>query len=517
MRCPTTRNSIHQGASSCREIVPLIQVDTSMNAASETTKFIVKSAFTGRKTTKKEYQLVSNSSLLTTHGALADALDELLDVEGLRSAFLLKTMHKVIALQCREVFIRAPEPKAGEILSYFAWIKHCFFETITQGDIDALQSLDEFTVRALEQKCPRYGAEDRKEIENLLTSGKIFATKTPDWRQELLLRLCNMELLIPSLFTFHNDVKVLEYCAHCMRHLIDVPRKNGSITTELRASFKRDLTQFKDARVNMWLYARKRHLEMPLAPRRNDKELLAKIRPRVAKREDLIHFANYAAELGFWSAKIRHWTAGQASHVVQELSSDRLEESVKRPLHRCGFPDTASFKFDKAHLNLERLNKAGPELDTFHVLRSVLYAFFIHTGATPEALSIWESRVKGEKAAKKSPKIAVVCGQRWWSSISLWMMVRGKRIRLDAFSWRRRLRKGVEFITPTSCLESALRSGIGVIFVKPMTSSGITDDLTWHGPSETELYLCILQGAKPSMRQIFSPAPGGEVVNRSQV
>lgn len=76
-------------------------------------------------------------------------------------------------------------------------------------------------MRALELKAPRYSSQDTRTIQGQLLSGEIFGAFTLEERQAIWEQLRSFDGLIPSLFSFSEDVKYLLACADCMKRLIE--------------------------------------------------------------------------------------------------------------------------------------------------------------------------------------------------------------------------------------------------------------------------------------------------------
>ncbi len=77
-------------------------------------------------------------------------------------------------------------------------------------------------MKALELKAPRLSTLDVKVLRGQVLGGKIFGAFSEQERVAIWGRLQVVDDLIPSLFTFFEDVKYLEACANCVKRLISL-------------------------------------------------------------------------------------------------------------------------------------------------------------------------------------------------------------------------------------------------------------------------------------------------------
>ena len=107
---------------------------------------------------------------------------------------------------------------------------------ILRGDKAALQKVDQVTVRALELRAPRYSRQDALVLEGQLLSGQIFSAFSRDEREDIWHELCSIDGLVPSLFTFFEDVKYLNACADCLKRLVKLSRRD-TVSNALKRKF----------------------------------------------------------------------------------------------------------------------------------------------------------------------------------------------------------------------------------------------------------------------------------------
>ncbi|KFY04073.1 hypothetical protein O988_01015 [Pseudogymnoascus sp. VKM F-3808] len=328
-------------------------------------------------------------------GKLAVAFDDLLDIPGLWEGMRISTLHTVMALNCDE-----------EVIHYLKHIKE-FWHRLLHGDNNALRKVDQATVKALELKSPRYSRRDARVIQGLLMSGQIFAEFSRSEREVIWGDLRSVDGLIPSLFTFFEDLRYLTACAGCLKRLVNLSRQDTVYT-----AFQRSFTYPNPVdnqytlevaestfvvkpglvdRLNigyrhMWLYAMRHYREIPTEAK---KKLLAKVVVERADENILSALAFLANKVGFESAEIydlkqrssdndiarnallkaRRPDQYQYSNSTLEasvaqivslfdtavpvpcvLSSPSLaSDSLKTPENRCGFPDEDSYEQDQTN------------------------------------------------------------------------------------------------------------------------------------------------------------------------
>ena len=254
----------------------------------------------------------------------------------------------------------------------------CWVDLVAQQNSDVLCCITDDDVRALEQKSPQREA-DKAEIKQKLESGSIFGWGPLEWRRQLLHRLCRIKCFIPSLFTFFEDVKVLQDYAPCMRHLFNLA-KGDTIDSALGKAFHGPSVELEKARLLLWLYVRREFMEMPPKARKVDRQLLAHIRPERARADVIYDFARLADEIGFASPKIRVLLAAEAPATCPSCNpTTRGPLGSPKLHHRCGFPDIASFKLDKQLITFDHMASTPKEnqpLTSFDALQSGIYAFF---------------------------------------------------------------------------------------------------------------------------------------------
>jgi hypothetical protein len=138
--------------------------------------------------------------------------------------------------------------------------------------------------------------------------------------------LRSIDYLIPSLFTFFEDLKYLHACANYLKRLVKVSRKDivrtafnwkfpymeeagGHYVVKVAKSTIVDrsgqaVDRFDLRYRHLWLFAMRDYREMPPNAKKKSKDLLAKARVQRADEEVLSRGANLAYGVGFVSDEI---------------------------------------------------------------------------------------------------------------------------------------------------------------------------------------------------------------------
>lgn len=136
----------------------------------------------------------------------------------------------------------------------------------------------------------------------------------------------SIDYLIPSLFTFFEDLKYLRACADCLKRLVKVSRRDTVRIAFDRKFFYtekagdqyvvevaestivdrsgRAVDRFDLKYRHLWLFAMRDYREMPPDAKKKSKDLLAKARVQRADEEVLSRGANLVHRVGFVSDEI---------------------------------------------------------------------------------------------------------------------------------------------------------------------------------------------------------------------
>ncbi|KFY50504.1 hypothetical protein V495_00220 [Pseudogymnoascus sp. VKM F-4514 (FW-929)] len=279
---------------------------------------------------------------------------------------------------------------AAELIHYLQHIKE-FWHRLLRGNYSALRKLDEATVKALELKSPRYSRRDARVLQGLLMRGQIFTEFSQPEREVIWGDLRSVGGLIPSLFTFFEDLKYLIACAGCLKQLLR-PSRPDTVYTAFKRSFTysnqvgnqytlevaESTFVVKPGQVDrldigyrqLWLYAMRHYREIPKEAK---SKLLAKVVVERADENILSALAVLANRVGFESAEIydlkrrssdsdiaRNMLLNTRRPDQYQYNNSTLEASVfsspslasdslKTPQTRCGFPDEDSYEQDQTN------------------------------------------------------------------------------------------------------------------------------------------------------------------------
>ncbi|KAL4755928.1 DUF3723 domain-containing protein [Aspergillus foveolatus] len=357
---------------------------------------------------------------------LRRAFDRLLSIPGLwPNGMRISMLHRLIATGCVE-----------EILTYLDHIED-FWSSLVASDRDLMKKIDLDTVETLQLLAPGRSRTDAKTARGLILGGQAFATFNDGERRAIWSRLESFDGLVPSLYTFFEDFKYLESCAHCVKRLFSPSAESvwktmssmfaptseeESIIQTSESTFRRERVTRAEGLdkgyVQVWLYAMRHYPLMPPDPKKDD-DLLAKPTRVIADKRAVYEMAELAHRLGFRSPEIGaiinsspdHQIAREAllqarkpnrfrydaqqfdilvSRIVDcfaaavpdqpEVCQDLLADNTVKPRARCGMPRMGSHKQDSLLLFLDHLHMDNPEvadtITTFFVRRCVYFSFF---------------------------------------------------------------------------------------------------------------------------------------------
>jgi hypothetical protein len=205
-----------------------------------------------------------------------------------------------------------------------------------------MKKIDQDTVHALQLLAPGKSRTDEKTACGLVLSGHLFAEFSADERNAIWAKMKDFDGLIPSLYTFFEDFKYLESCAHCLKRLLGPsPRsvreamssifdpdsesgenhreKGKCIIQTSESTFRRlhasETECFETGYQQLWLYAMRHYPLMPPDPKNSD-DLLAK--PTCAKPDPraIFDMAHLAHRLGFRSPEIDGLLNSSPDHQI---------------------------------------------------------------------------------------------------------------------------------------------------------------------------------------------------------
>jgi len=267
-----------------------------------------------------------------------------------------------------------------------------------------MKNIDQVTVKALELTAPWASTADARILRGKVLGGEVFCSFSQQEREEIWIQLQTFKDLVPSLYSFFEDIKLLEAWSNCLRWMIclsprdtvftaledvytGVNQDTGSaLVQETETLFKTVPASFAYqrnlARRQLWAFAMRYHREIPR--RSSGKDLLAK--PTVIlNTAKLREMADLADRLGFESPEIRalqqyprsQETAVATGNNRPVLVTDGPGETRRE---RCGMPYIQSYEEDRKFLFITHLhddrNEQSEGITSFFRLRSVYLKFY---------------------------------------------------------------------------------------------------------------------------------------------
>ncbi|KAJ6018563.1 hypothetical protein N7522_002027 [Penicillium canescens] len=259
------------------------------------------------------------------------AFDRLLTIPGLwPGGMRISVVHRLIASGCVE-----------ETVTYLHHIWD-FWSSLVASDHASLKRIDQNTVELLQLLAPGKSRTDGQTACGMILSGQAFAEFSDEERRIIWSRMQNFDSMIPSLYTFFEDFKYLEACAHCVKRLcgpIDMsiwrtmssifnpPSEEGtapsgaadSLIQTSESTFRRqpatDMERLETGYLQIWLYAMRHYTLMPPDPKSDD-ELLAKSTRAKPDERAIYEMAELAQQLGFQSTEIDTLIKSSPDHQI---------------------------------------------------------------------------------------------------------------------------------------------------------------------------------------------------------
>ncbi|KID60053.1 hypothetical protein MBR_10470, partial [Metarhizium brunneum ARSEF 3297] len=370
---------------------------------------------------------------LSKHKEYGPAFDTLLAIPGLFGSFRLGTIHQLIGMKC-------DEPNLAYLNHIYRW-----WRDVCDGDQEAMKQITRGTITALEGKAPGACSADHRILSPQVRSGEIFENFSPPQREAIWSRVCSSsrQCLIPSLFTFFEDRKLLNDAAGCIKKILHVG-PDDTVTGVLNQRFTNanqredqciiqlsettftsvagDINTRLDLGIRqLWLAAFRNYKELPADTQKKD--LLAVSRTKA--NETVLHeLASLAARLGFVSDQLEEILETSSDRKVAEqalfaarqpgrymfrdpeaciqqivdafaaavpaseskalLETEDEVREHERPPQRCGRPNDTDYRYDKTRLFLPQMHadvySEMREMTSTFVRRSVYCAYF---GAPP--------------------------------------------------------------------------------------------------------------------------------------
>lgn len=297
-----------------------------------------------------------------------------------------------------------------------------------------MERLDRPSILALQLKAPGACEKEARGLEFRINSDEILTRLTALEKKEIWDKLCKatVDCLVPSLYSFFEDLKYLADASLCFRWLLDLDR-GETIRCALKKAYRSQICLVQTSKLafesiasnetdhfdiayrQLWLFARRECQDMPVNP----KQKLAKKTAVQADEMVLFRFASLAHKLGFRTEKISMLlhrnpdreiarrlltTARRPDQYIyddiessitaitnvleaaQPLGSDnRVHESAAMSNEndtptRCGRPRASHQAQDKSLMFLDKIHSEIPRftstVSSFFVQRSTYFAFF---------------------------------------------------------------------------------------------------------------------------------------------
>jgi hypothetical protein len=314
-----------------------------------------------------------------------------------------------------------------------------FWSSLVGADTVAMKKIDQDTVDNLQLLAPGKSRADKSTACGFVLSGRAFSDFSEAERRSIWSRLEVFDGLVPSLFTFFEDFKYLENCAHCVKRLFGPV--NGSIWNSMKHMFRGSLDIEEECLIQtsectvryqradsaerldlgyrqVWLYAMRNYTLMLPDPK-NDDDLLAKPNRATADARTIYDIADLARRLRFHSPEIESLVQGSPDRQIArdallkarkphrfrydahgfealvdritecfsaavpcepERSPELLADSTVKARARCGTPQKRTHKQDNVYLFIDNLHNdeitIADTITTFFVRRCVYFAFF---------------------------------------------------------------------------------------------------------------------------------------------
>ena len=318
--------------------------------------------------------------------------------------------------------------KAQEILNYLRHITRYWNALFAGVDTSVLRdAVDHRSVELLETLAPGASHSDADQVREMMRSKRVFPTIAADAARSVILQnMLSMSCLIPSLFTFFENLKYLEPCAKALRGLLP-PKQKRSILEALSACYVSPdqlhveyshhdirahvLASADCVRVlgyhQLWLFVLRNFVD----PRKDP----MKPKPQTAAFNPLLwqEFARLAVLLGFKTAAATQFASSdgevqlakqmldrggvvssteqdtvRVAEIIRSLTRRRVraeaaelfsDKSIARE-RRCGRPYEADHENDRALLFLPCMHRQsveqGPEITTLYCKWDMFRAFF---------------------------------------------------------------------------------------------------------------------------------------------
>ena len=237
---------------------------------------------------------------LLKHVKLISAFDRLLVLPALWTDIQLGILHRLLPLHCQE-----------EVLSYLDNI-YLYWFYILDGNEALMQAVDISTCRQLQCRAPTISRIDKAFIKSGIVTKKLFPLiQNLNEREQLLKQILSIQapsqLLIPTLFTLFENLKLLEVPATILKSFLDVKPHDKKYPVSMYQAFKSIHYGNKNLRIGyqrLWFFTLTNFAEMlPITPKKEkgrEKPITKQANPILWAK-----LAQMAISFGFNSSTIR--------------------------------------------------------------------------------------------------------------------------------------------------------------------------------------------------------------------
>ena len=173
-------------------------------------------------------------------------------------------MRRYLNLKCHEVVTDSLQwvfcaDRRQELSTYLRRILHVWSK-ITSSNTRLMNLVDVGTVKYLESRAPAASEQDTHFIKTCMDTGKFFAqVLDPAVRKTIVNSICAIERLVPSLWTFFEDLKQLGPCSKPIKTLLEL-HGNYTIYEALSMIFvhsddNRHSNHFESSYRQLWIFA----------------------------------------------------------------------------------------------------------------------------------------------------------------------------------------------------------------------------------------------------------------------
>jgi hypothetical protein len=319
---------------------------------------------------------------------LVQGLDALLKFPGVVAGLQFGNIHKHLALHIDE-----------NLSHYLQHVLHVW-DFITNDDPRINATVDVETVRCLQFRAPISSLGDRIAVNRMFNEGMLFeGLKDLDLREQVRKRVLSVQVIIPSIETFHENMKYVSMGAKILRkYLMEKPgpvqgeprRHKATLFQSLASRWSAEIrnVEVTDGKVStsheaptawfayttVFLAALREFAR--LSPDHPRQDVRGETMPAFAEASRIVYLARLAQQAGFNNSRIEETLARPHGHPTIAIYTPR----DGRPADwRAGIPFTKSYCELRQHAFLPQLDSPvarGDYITPLFVIRDTMNAFF---------------------------------------------------------------------------------------------------------------------------------------------